>query len=196
MKKTNQKRTFFLLTLMLIMAMSLGSSSAFAQLQQHSYAIVSTSQTSTPVPLRDKPDKSADVFYAYHHGTLAKVLNKTNTEWWEVTIGGVKGYMEAVYLKEMDFAEMTTELPVMNIKNKTDTGHLNLRERPSLESPIIRQYYNDEHVLLMGVSDEWYHVIGYGGRVGFMKPEFLEASGTTGQYMFTEDLLQLRPSTK
>lgn len=169
---------------------------ASAQLQEHRYAIISTTDAATPIPLYKAPGGNADVSYSYYHGTLAKLIAQYDDAWWEVAIGGVHGYMSSAYLQIMDFAEMTTQLPVMNIKNKTDTGCLNLREKPSLESDIIRQYYNDEQVLLMGISDEWYHVIGYGGRVGYMKPEFLEASGTTGEYMFTEDLLQLRPRSK
>lgn len=186
-----------LIAICLTIALCIGiSTGAVAQMLQRNYAIISVTDASIPIPLREKPEPNTGIYYAYYHGTLVKVLNQENDNWWEVSIGGVKGFMEAAYLQVTDFADMTTELPVMRIKNDTDSGVLNLREKPSMQSDIIRQYTNDEQVLMMGISDDWYHVIGYGGRVGYMKPEFLEADGATGHYMFTEDLLQLRPRQK
>lgn len=176
--------------------MVLLATTAYAQMIQHHYAIVSTSDPAKPVPLYAEADPSAAIRYSYYHGTLVKLLNQEQQDMWEVSIAGVQGFMEPSNLAVMDFAEMATELPVMKIRNKTDSGVLNLRVSPSLQSDIIRQYTNDEEVLLMGVSDEWCHVIGYGSRVGYMKPEYLEPANEMGYYMFGEDILQLRPRKK
>lgn len=186
------RKTIHMVLLILMISITLATSTS-AQMLEHQYAIIETSSVEVLVPLYNLPEQSAEISYSYYVGTLAKILGEVQSGWREVSIAGVYGYMEEQHLSFVDFAEMNTVLPSMKVKNKTDTGTLNLREKPSLESPIIRQYTNDEEVMVMGVSDEWYHVIGYGGRVGYMKPEFLEHTGTTSKYMFGEDVLQLRP---
>ena len=192
MKKVRNTHLVWGLVMLIAIACA-GGATASAQMLEHRFAIVTTSDPAMVVPLYKEQDMHADISYSYYQGTLVKVQGESSSGWQKVVIAGVKGYMPSEYLQFVDFAEMETRLPVMNIKNKTESGALNLREKPSFESQIIRQYYNGEEVLVMGISDEWYHVIGYGGRVGYMKPEFLEAGGTTGLYMFSEDLLQLRP---
>lgn len=115
------------------------SSHAFAQSadpstqEDHRYAIVNMSDEGALSLLRKEPREYADIKYSYYSGTLAKVLNEDENGWCEVSIAGIRGYMLTADLEFGDYNELATELPIMQVNNKTDTGWLNLRTGPSLE---------------------------------------------------------------
>lgn len=142
-------------------------------------AAVTNPNTSHRLNLRQEPDKNSKSLSKYYNGVLVTVegeivINAKGEKWVPVSIGELKGYMDASFLTfpgEKEFP--ASVMPVMKVKNYNAVGNLHLREKQSMDSTSLGLYNNGTEVILMGFNGEWAHVI-VDGKTGFMMAKYLK----------------------
>lgn len=145
----------------------------FARLPQYydgkEYASVNNPDANDRLHLRTKASSKSDSIGKYYNGTKVILLSgKNNSEWTYVQIGDVKGYMMTKYLAFGDAADQVISAqPTVTISNKSGNG-LNLRTGQNERSSILRLLNNGTTVTVLGVSEEWVHVIA-NNQTGFIK---------------------------
>lgn len=124
--------------------------------------------------LRQEPSLEAKVLGQYPTGTWMNVHEETG-EWSKVTVNGKQGFVMSKFLT--DGASSST----LYVKTNTGIG-LNLREEPSMSSPIITSFKSGTAVKVLSRGTEWSKV-QVGDAVGYMSNRFLTGSvqsGSTG----------------
>lgn len=122
----------------------------------------------TKVPLRKTAKKSGRVLGKYFPGVLVHLLEAPGERYTKVQIGSVIGYVESTSLLVNPTEETpAAELAVAAIQNP-DNYSLTLREAASYKAEKFRGYQNGTPVVVLGVTDEFAHVLTQDGRTGFM----------------------------
>lgn len=146
MKKAMLVLCAFLLTLSL--------SSALAE--HYGYAVIDA-RTSDRVHLRSQPSQDAASLGLYFSGTWAECLGSPLNEWVPVRIGQTTGFMMSRYLlHESASPAVASQQPAATVNS---AGWLNLRERPDMDSPVLRQLQSGTSVILLGeTADGWSYI--------------------------------------
>ena len=136
-------------------------------------AIIRT-QNGGNLNLRENPSMSARVLQSFRSGTKVNVIQR-NSEWTQVRISGVTGFMRTAYLS---FGEATLLPPVTGsttgiVHNPRSSQVLNLRERPSLDARVLAYYYNGTRVDVLEQGTVW-HRVRVDGTTGYMMAEYLD----------------------
>lgn len=80
---------------------------------------------------------------------------------------GVAEFLGVIFVMPGEYSEYRNGVVV------TEGGRLNIRERPSLEAPVLAQIPNGEQVSVYCTSGLWY-VIEYNGVLGFVSSRFVD----------------------
>lgn len=162
------------------------------------YDGVETAVVHNPNPLdrlhlRAKPKTSSQSLGKYYNGVVVAILEKnSSSDWVKVRIGTLVGYMQTRYLDiGATPISVPATLPSVMISNSAGKG-LNLREYPRLSSKSLGLYGNGTQVLVLGITEQWYHV-QIGDECGFvlakgMKPQL--------QYSYSEDSTTQKTKSK
>lgn len=138
------------------------------QAKSHGTAFIKGPDDMSKVPLRKSAKKSGTVLGKYYSGVLADLLEEPGEKYTKVRIGSVTGFIETAYLKTRDAEqEQGFELMTATVSNP-DNYSLTLREGASYKSEKFRGYQNGTTVLVLGVTEEFVHVLTPDGRTGFM----------------------------
>ena len=155
-------RKYLISTLLLmILLLTLFSASAYADT-----AIL----TGDDVNLRSGPGINYEVLGCFEQGTEVIVHDRSNPEWYSVTVNGVRGFMSSNYLSlngsetEPDDGETGS--------TEGEEGYINamyvcFRSAPSLEATILGEYNSGTTLSITGTSGEWTAVV-INGQSGYV----------------------------
>lgn len=129
---------------------------------------VSSPDTNTRLPLRAAPRKSSKSLGKYYNGVTALVLEELKNNWIKVRIGDLAGYfpMESLTINAPAGSVVST-IPIVSVNNPDDPG-LNLRSAQSFKSDTKATYSNGRNVQVLGVTEDFVHVLTEDGLTGFM----------------------------
>ncbi len=130
--------------------------------------------------LREEPNSNSHSLGRYYNGTKVYPIREVDHEWLEVEvgissgeggIGYLKGYMMKAFLAE-GYQGTNNFLPMVQVR---DGNRLHLRSEPSTQSLSLGLYEPGTVVLVMGFTQNWYHVQVNGdeNQTGFMMAEYL-----------------------
>ncbi len=113
--------------------------------------------------LRAAPSLTAKVLGQFPTGTLVEIVSE-GSEWYQVEVNGLEGYMMARFLK--------TDVSAQAATVRTNGSGLNLREEPDMEGAILTSVENGGSVIVLQKGTEWSRVSA-DGEEGFMATRYL-----------------------
>lgn len=146
-----------------------------------SYGIVNSPDPLTRVPLYQKASSKAKTNGKYYNGAVVQVLKAPEKTFVKVRIGSLEGYMKTELLAlDAPFGSIVPTIPSPQVQNPKYAG-LTLRAGPSYKAEKQGSEGNGSHVRVLGIRDDFAHVILEDGRVGFM-----EASSLSPQPIYAD----------
>ncbi len=150
-----------------------------------SLATVNSPDPYLRVPLRSQPRDSAKSLGKYYNGVTAVVVSQPRNGWVGVRIGDLNGCFEERYLAlDAPAGSIASLIPTVTVSNPDDPG-LNLRSAQSFQSETKAAYSNGKPVRVLGVTEDFVHVLTEDGRTGFMmawgvapQPPYADIEGT------------------
>lgn len=133
-----------------------------------SFAIVNNPDPSMRLILREKPRKSSKSQGKYYNGVTALVLEQPKNGWVKVRVGDLEGYFEEAFLSlDAPAGSVTSSIPTVTVSNP-DANGLNLRSAQSFKSETKATNSNGRSVRVLGVTEDFVHVLTEDGLTGFM----------------------------
>jgi uncharacterized protein YgiM (DUF1202 family) len=133
-----------------------------------SLATVNSPDPYIRVPLREQPRDSAKSLGKYYNGVTALVLEQPQNAWVKVRIGDLEGWFEQKFLAmDAPTGSVASFIPTVTVSNPDDPG-LNLRSAQSFQSETKTTYSNGKSVRVLGVTEDFVHVLTEDGLTGFM----------------------------
>ena len=131
-------------------------------------AIVNSPDPYTRVPLRAQPRSNAKSLGKYYNGVTAFVLQQPQNGWVKVRVGDLEGWFEENLLAlDAPAGSVASFIPTVTVLNPDDPG-LNLRSAQSFQSQTKAAYSNGRNVRVLGVTEDFVHVLTEDGLTGFM----------------------------
>ena len=133
-----------------------------------SLVTVNSPDPSIRLPLHTQPRKSSKSWGKYYNGVTAFVLQQPQNGWVKVRVGDLEGYFEEKFLV-LDAAagSVMSFIPTVTVSNSDSPG-LNLRSAQSFQSETKATYSNGKPVRVLGVTEDFVHVLTEDGLTGFM----------------------------
>ena len=133
-----------------------------------SFATVNNPDTSMRLILREKPQKSSKSQGKYYNGVTALVLQQPQKGWVKVRIGDLEGYFEEAFVAlDAPAGSVQSKIPTVTVSNPDASG-LNLRSAQSFKSETKATNSNGRSVRVLGVTEDFVHVLTEDGLTGFM----------------------------
>ena len=153
-------------------------------------AILSSPDPALRVPLRAQPRESGKILGKYYTGVTAAVLEQPADGWVRLRIGSLDGYIQSTLLSlDAPMGSVSSFIPTVTVSNPGDPG-LTLRAAQSYQSEKLGAVSNGQTVRVLGVAEEFAHVITPDGRTGFMM-----AAGLSPQPVYA-DLVPQAPAPR
>ncbi len=146
------------------------------------------------VPFKAGPSEDAPTTASYFPGLEVQCITDPNLDWVKVRFRDQEAYVHKENLLfGQAFEEGAPFLPEMVVANRSKGAWLNLRERPSLESPALGKYADGQLVTVYGImkGGEWAHVSTADGKQGFMVPFYLWNHSPLIQHFVSERMYSL-----
>lgn len=118
--------------------------------------------------LRSRPADSAKSLGLYYNGVHARLLGQAADGWVKVGIGSIEGYLplEGLSLNPQP-QEAVAELPTVSVAY-ADGPSLTLRAEQNYQSEKLGAYPNGNPMSVLGFTEDFVHVAGPDGKLGFM----------------------------
>lgn len=138
-----------------------------------SYGIVNSPDPLTRVPLFQKASSKAKTFGKYYNGAVVQVLAAPEKNFVKVRVGSLEGYMKPELLAlDAPFGSVVPTLPTPQVQHPKYAG-LTLRAAQSYQSEKLGSAGNGQTVRVIGITEEFAHVILDSGLTGFMQASAL-----------------------
>ncbi len=144
-------------------------------------AIVNSPDPYTRVHLRQNAGRDSKSLGKYFSGVVARVLEQANDSWTKVRIGSLEGFIETSRLAlDGPVGSVPVLIPTVLV-NYQDGFSLTLRAGQSYQSEKQGAVPNGQPVRVLGVTEEFAHVLTEEGKTGFMM-----ASALTPQPVYAD----------
>ena len=138
-----------------------------------SYGIISSPDYLARVPLYQKASVKAKTHGKYYNGVTVQVIDNTHRDYVQVRIGTLEGFMpRALLLLDAPYGSVPPALPHPTVAHPKYNG-LTLRAAQSFKSDKIGSVQNGGSVTVLGVTEEFAHVMLEDGKLGFMQASAL-----------------------
>ena len=118
------------------------------------------------INIREKPSVESKIIKKYINGNNIEIIN-INGNWGELKSGGF-AYMELLEKNDDKNAELASDSGIMAYKIKVN--NLNIREKPSVESKILKRMSINQQIFIENIEGKWGKIDGG----GFAYTELLE----------------------
>ena len=126
-------------------------------------------KTTTYVNLRGGRSTDSDSLGVIPTGTSITVTDRSDSDWYGVTVNGKNGYMFSKYIELTDNSGSTAAGDTM-----TTTAYLNLRKGAGTDSAVQLVIPEGAKVTVEEkTSDTWYKV-SYNGKTGYVSTDYLQ----------------------
>jgi len=159
----NTKKLILILLLVSIFASMLTISASADGTIAYGAATVSTND----LRLRTGPGTTYSIITHLSEGDIVVILERTNSEWYNVNFHGKVGYVSVEYLKDILTAEN------FNAQGRLTGDKVNIREKPKTSSDILGTYSKNTTMTVIGINSGWYKV-KHDGHTGYIRSDFME----------------------
>ena len=130
----------------------------FTLLSATAYAETAT-LTGDDVNLRSGPGVNYEVLGCFEKGTEVIINDRSNSEWYSVTVDGVRGFMSSSYL-----SVNAGETPAQPAETGGETGYINamyvrFRSEASLDATVLGEYNTGTALTVTGTNGDWTLVV-------------------------------------
>lgn len=151
-------------------------------------AVVQSGDPAVRALLRTGAGRSARVLAKYNNGTVVRLLNGPDNGAVRVAIGQMEGFMrENDLLIGWPAEAFSSAIPSAAVVS-AEYAALSLRDAPSYQSGKIGAVSNGQSVRVMGLTEEFAHVLTEQGEIGF-----LMASGLSPQPAYADAAAFMAP---
>ncbi len=129
------------------------------------------------VNLRQQATQYSAKLGSYSRGTWVSITGESGNWYYVTTPDGKSGYMS------MNYVEVVTPsvTAIAKVTNPKSNAFLNLRSWPSYTATVLGIYYNTAPLIMLDLSDGWYHV-RVNGQEGYLREEYVTVVGATVAY--------------
>ncbi len=120
----------------------------------------------TSLNIRSGPDTTYDVVYTIGNNECMVILEKTNSEWYEINYHGVEGYVAALYLKDVLTAENFDAVGMIV------GDDVRMRDEPSTSGNVLQDDDNGTIMKVIGINNGWYKVV-HNDITGYIRSDFV-----------------------
>ena len=144
-------------------------------------AIVNSADPFVRVHLQKGASSRSDSLGKYYNGVVVTLIQAPKDNYVKVRIGSLEGFMklDSLLLDAMP-GSVQTYVQTATVQNPKDPG-LTLRAGQSYQSDKLGGYSNGTPVTVIGLTEDFAHVITQDGRIGFMM-----ASGLSPQPVYAD----------
>lgn len=133
-----------------------------------SYNNLGIVQVSGYLNMRESAGKDAKVVGKLLGGSACEVLDESTEGWYQVSSGGLTGYISSEFVLRGDEAgakatELVAKMAVVN------TDKLNVRSEPSADGQIVEQVLKNERYDILGEQDGWIQISS-----GYISSDYVE----------------------
>jgi SH3-like domain-containing protein len=145
--------------------------------------------------IREKPSLSSRVISQARKGSVLGVYDSYyNQNWRKVKLNNGKvGYASSDYLFLNEESEWIQERENACGLVNVNSGQLNIRQKPNLNSRIIGQAYKKSGLRILERYSDWYKVKLNDGKIGYASRDYIDVKE---EQQFAEDRTQISHSTR
>lgn len=123
--------------------------------------------------MRKGPSTDSEVVKEYDGWQKIDIVGQEG-DWYRVSIGGNVGYMikEHIALGEPPANPPAKETSFKKKDGYVNAQSLNMREKPSTDADIVKEFSKGQKLKIVGETDDWYKV-KIDGTTGYMTKEFV-----------------------
>lgn len=137
-------------------------------------AIVNSPDPYTRVHLRQSDSRDSKSLGKYYSGVVVRILQQLGVSWTGVRIGSLEGFMETSQLVlDGPVGSVPSAIPTVLVSYQ-DGFSLTLRAGQSYQSEKQGAVQNGQPVRVLGVTEEFAHVLTEEGKTGFMMASGLD----------------------
>jgi len=160
--KHAQKMVFIILAISIISSAFATSASATGKVA-YGAATVDTQG----LRIRSGPGTTFSIVTHLSEGDIVVILERTNSEWYNVNFHGATGYVSAPLLRDVLTAEN------FNAIGKLTGDRVNIRSKPNTSSEIVGTYKKNTEMTVIGINSGWYKV-KHDGKTGYVRSDFMD----------------------
>ena len=120
--------------------------------------------------LRSGPGTTYSVVIYLNEGDIVVILERTNSEWYQVNFHGNIGYVSVPLLRDILTAEN------FNAQGKVIGDRVNMRAKPNTTSEVLGSYSKNTVMTVIGINNGWYKV-KHDSKTGYIRSDFMEIIG-------------------
>lgn len=117
--------------------------------------------------LRSGPGTTYDIITQLNEGDIVVILERTNSDWYNINYHGVTGYVNVPYLRDVLTAEN------FNAQGKITGNLVNLRSKPDTSSDLLGTYAEGTVMTVIGINTGWYKV-KHDGKTGYIRSDYMD----------------------
>ncbi len=119
-----------------------------------SYANLGIAEVSGYLNVRKTPESFGEVIGKLYRGGACEIIDTSNEGWYQISSGGVTGYVSAQYIHTGDAAREKAEEFVAE-RAIVQADKLNVRSEASQDGEIVGQVLKNERYLVRGQEEGW-----------------------------------------
>ena len=122
-----------------------------------SYANLGIAEVSGYLNVRKTPESFGEVIGKLPKGGACEILDTSTDGWYQISSGGVTGYVSSQYVYTGDEAK---KLAAENVAERAviDADKLNVRSEPKADANVVEQVFKNERYDIKGQRDGWIQI--------------------------------------
>lgn len=153
-------------------------------------AVIQSSDPSKRAVLRNGASDSSKSKGKYFNGVVIQLIQAPKGNWVKARVGSLEGFIRTRdLLINGPVGSVPSLIPYVTVHNP-DAGSLSFRAAPSYQAEKIGAIRNGEQVRVLGVTDEFAHILTPDGQAAFMMASGLSPQPTTADIQQTEPVPQ------
>ena len=160
--KITKKLLLILLTVSVVSSLLLTGASANGKI-----AYGAATVTGPALNIRSGPGTSYSVVSQLNEGDIVVILERTDSEWYQINYHGITGYVSVQFLRDILVAEN------FNAQGKITGDLVNLRARPDMSSDLLGTYPEGTVMTVIGINSGWYKV-KHSGNTGYIRSDYMD----------------------
>ncbi len=119
-----------------------------------SYENLGIVQVTGYLNLRESPDQNADIIGKMLNGSACEILDDSQEGWYQVTSGGLTGYISSQYVLTGDEAK-TAAFDLVDQMAVITADKLNVRSEPNQDAQVLEQVLRNERYTIEEEEGDW-----------------------------------------
>ena len=119
-----------------------------------SYENLGIVQVTGYLNMRESPDQNADIIGKMLNGSACEILDDSQEGWYQVTSGGLTGYISSEYVLTGDEAK-TAAFDLVDQMAVITADKLNVRSEPNQDAQVLEQVLRNERYTIEEEEGDW-----------------------------------------